>query len=177
MTQNTEIPCIVISLNSWIIGLTVGIWYLTIQNPEIFEIQTFFPEFQMSWQNGSHLSGFQMVGVADFRSHLPRPFATQPLFDHLKTKLVRISDPHCNLILTRFSLCISGLAWTRWARFLHVLLPKAWMPRIHFPRIETWYFQLILWIVDTIYSGDPNTRLLQYLNGWKLVTNCPIFEW
>ena len=41
--------------------------------------------FQMVWQNGSHLSGFQMVGLLDFRSHSKSgPFATQPLFDHSK---------------------------------------------------------------------------------------------
>ena len=43
-----------------------------------------------------------MVGHPDFRSHSKPgpfarsgPFATQPLFNHLKTRLVRISGPHC----------------------------------------------------------------------------------
>ena len=37
-----------------------------------------------------------MVGLSDFRSHSKsRPFATQPLFDHSKSRLVRISDLHC----------------------------------------------------------------------------------
>ena len=42
------------------------------------------------------LSGFQMAGLSDFRSHSKsRPFASQPLYIHLKSKLVWISDPHC----------------------------------------------------------------------------------
>ena len=37
-----------------------------------------------------------MVGLLDFRSHSKsRPFANQPLFDHLKSRLVQILDPHC----------------------------------------------------------------------------------
>ena len=40
-----------------------------------------------------------MVGLPDFRSHSKTtPFATQPLLDHLKSRLVRISDPHCNYL-------------------------------------------------------------------------------
>ena len=39
-----------------------------------------------------------MVGFPDFRSHSKsRPFATQPLFDHLKSRLVSISDPHYSI--------------------------------------------------------------------------------
>ena len=38
-----------------------------------------------------------MVGLPDFRSHSKSgPFATQPLFNHIKSRLVWISDPHCN---------------------------------------------------------------------------------
>ena len=41
-----------------------------------------------SWKNGGHLSGFQIVGLLDFRSHSKsRPFPNQPLFDQ--------SDPTC----------------------------------------------------------------------------------
>ena len=37
-----------------------------------------------------------MVGLPDFKSHSKsRPFATQPLFDHSKSRLVWVSDPHC----------------------------------------------------------------------------------
>ena len=40
-----------------------------------------------------------MVGLPDFRSHLKsRPFANQPRYDHLKPRLVLISDPHCSPI-------------------------------------------------------------------------------
>ena len=40
-----------------------------------------------------------MVGLSDFRSHSKtRPFATQPFLDHLKSRLVWISDPHCDYL-------------------------------------------------------------------------------
>ena len=45
-------------------------------------ILTFMSGFQMVWQNGCHLSQFQMVGLPDFRSHS-------------KSRLVLISDSHC----------------------------------------------------------------------------------
>ena len=59
-----------------------------------FKIGTFLSGFQMViWQNGCHLSGFQMVGLPDFRSHSKsRSFPTQPLLDHLKSRLGWISD-------------------------------------------------------------------------------------
>ena len=45
------------------------------------------------------LSGFQMVGLQDFRFHSKSgPFSPQPLFDHSKYRLVQISDPHCMLL-------------------------------------------------------------------------------
>ena len=46
-----------------------------------------------------------MVGLPNFRLHSKSgPFATKPLFDYLKSTLVRISDPHCNgLELARYS--------------------------------------------------------------------------
>ena len=74
---------------------TIKFW--TIQNPDIFVwISNGF------WQNGSNLSGFQMVGLPDFRSHSKsRPFATQPLFDHSKSRLVQISDLHCKYLFFR----------------------------------------------------------------------------
>ena len=41
-----------------------------------------------------------MVELPDFRSHSNfGPFSTQPLFDHLKSRLARISDPHCTWFL------------------------------------------------------------------------------
>ena len=67
---------------------TVGIQKPGHAKTELFEIR-----------NGAHLSGFQMVGLTDFRSRSKfTPFATQPLFDHLKFRLVWISDPQCILI-------------------------------------------------------------------------------
>ena len=60
----------------------VGLKLWTIQNQVLVQISNGFE------QNGGHESGFQMVGLSDFRSHwISRPFATQPVLDH--------SDPHC----------------------------------------------------------------------------------
>ena len=97
-------------------GCTVRIWNRTIQQPEFQMVQFsngqalamatipaiqkpdhskyryFCPDFNWFWQNGGHLSRFQMVGFPDFRSRLKSgPFANQPLFNHLKSTLVRIS--------------------------------------------------------------------------------------
>ena len=60
------------------------------QNPDVFVWIS-----NGVWQNGGHLFGFQMFGLPDFRSYSKsRQFSTQPLFDHSKSRLVRISDPH-----------------------------------------------------------------------------------
>ena len=71
-----------------------------------FKIQTFLSKFQMVFDKMfPHLSRFQMVGLPDFRSHSQsRPFATQPLFDNSKSRLVQISDPHCMILLLFFVL-------------------------------------------------------------------------
>ena len=38
----------------------------------------------------------KMARLLDFRSHSKSgPFVTQSLFDHSKSRLVRILDPHC----------------------------------------------------------------------------------
>ena len=42
------------------------------------------------WQNGAHLSGLKMVRLPEHRSHSKSgPIATQPLFDHTKSRLVQ----------------------------------------------------------------------------------------
>ena len=42
-----------------------------------------------------HTSGFQIVGLPDFRTHSKSwPFASQLHFNHFKSRLARISDPH-----------------------------------------------------------------------------------
>ena len=47
-------------------------------------------------KSGHFCPKFQMVGLPHSRSYLKsRPFATQPLLDHSKSRLGRISDPHC----------------------------------------------------------------------------------
>ena len=41
-----------------------------------------------------------MVGLPDIRSHLKSPpFTTHPLFDHSKSRLIQISDPHYTIIV------------------------------------------------------------------------------
>ena len=48
------------------------------------------------WQNGIHLSSFNMVGLLEFRSHSKcGPFVNQPLYDCSKSIHVWITDPHC----------------------------------------------------------------------------------
>ena len=45
-----------------------------------------------------------MFGVPDFRSYSRSgPFGNKPLFDHWKSILVQISDPHCNHIQPVFT--------------------------------------------------------------------------
>ena len=42
------------------------------------------------WQNGAHLSGLKMVRLPEHRSHSKSGlFATQPLLDHTKSRLVQ----------------------------------------------------------------------------------------
>ena len=71
-----------------------------------FKIWMFVTISHRFWQNDSHLSRFRMVGLPGFRSHSKSgPFATQPLFYYSKSRLVRISDPHCNVGLQKNSVC------------------------------------------------------------------------
>ena len=72
------------------IALVPTIWKLNIGNLDFFvRISNGF------WQNGGYLSRFQMVGLPDFRSHSKfRPFVTQRLLDHSKSRLGWISDSH-----------------------------------------------------------------------------------
>ena len=61
-----------------------------------------------------------MVGLPDFRSHSKsRPFANQPLFDHCKSRLVWISDPHCILVFTIWIPSKSGFRIHTVFIFLH----------------------------------------------------------
>ena len=62
-----------------------------------YEIQTFL--------SGFHLVFDKMAAICpDFRSNAKSgPFATQPLFDHSKSRQVRIPDPHC---ITNFFLIL-----------------------------------------------------------------------
>ena len=79
----------------WALAMAIAI-VPTIKKTGPFEIWTFLSRLQIDFDK---LSGFQMVGLPDFRScSKSRPFATQPIFDHSKSRLVRISDPHCNML-------------------------------------------------------------------------------
>ena len=62
----------------------------------LFKIRKFFPGFQIVFDKIEAIYlDFKWLGFRIFRSHLKsRPFATQPLFDHLKSRQVWISDPH-----------------------------------------------------------------------------------
>ena len=64
------------------------------------------------WHNGSYCSGFQMVELPDLRCHSKsKTLVTQPLFDHLKSRLVWISDPHC---------MIRNVCW-KWKNLFRIL--------------------------------------------------------
>ena len=79
--------------------LKSGLFEGQISNGSVFKWSGFVWISNDFWQNGGHLSGFKMVGLPDFSFH-PKsgPFATQPLLDHSKSRLVRISDPHSSTI-------------------------------------------------------------------------------
>ena len=73
--------------------------------------------------------GFDKMGdicpdlqLLDFRSHLKSgPFATQPLFKHTKSRIARISDPHC---ICLSEVCLSSQLFTSrtWAASVPVEL-------------------------------------------------------
>ena len=70
----------------------------TIKNQTIQNLDVFVWISNRFWQNGSQLFRFQMAGLLNLRSHSKsRPFANRPLFNHSKSRQVRISDPHCIL--------------------------------------------------------------------------------
>ena len=82
----------------------------TIWKPDNSKSGHFCPDFKwfltkwlpFAWLSDGWDYGFQMVRILDYRSHSKYgPFETQPLFDHSKSRLVRISDPHwkCNPIV------------------------------------------------------------------------------
>ena len=69
--------------------------------PSPFENHTnFCLVFNVFWQKGGHLSGFQMVGLLDFRYHSKSgpsvwTICNPTSFGRSKSKLVQISGPHC----------------------------------------------------------------------------------
>ena len=114
-----------ILLNNNVNVFTVGIWNLTIWNPDLLKVGFQMVRFSNGWayvmaiivptiwnpdvsvrisngfwQKGGCLSDFQMAELPVFRScSKSGPFTTQPLFKHSKSGLVQISDSHCNFIL------------------------------------------------------------------------------
>ena len=63
---------------------------------EPFKILTFLSGFKMFFDKMAAIClNLKWLGFLDFRSHSKsRPSANQPLLDHSKLKLVRISNPH-----------------------------------------------------------------------------------
>ena len=54
------------------------------------------PDQNIRKQDGTHLSGIQMLGCLAFKWHSKtRPFGIQPLYYHLNTRLVQYLDLHC----------------------------------------------------------------------------------
>ena len=68
-----------------------------------FKIRKFLSRFQMVfWKNGSHLSGFQKVGLPDFRSHIQTICNPTSCWQFK----IQISNPHYLTYLVNFNLCI-----------------------------------------------------------------------
>ena len=127
------------------------IWNWTIWNPD-------FNDFG---QNGGHLPWFQIVGLADFRFHLKSgTFATQPLLNHLKSRLVWISDPHCTkniatFVVFRYPVTISVKDFTNPDNLTLDLFSTRWF--------LTWFFFSIGTI--TTYVCDSRSLSLSDLSG------------
>ena len=80
------------------------------------------------------MSGFLMVGLSNFRSHLKsRPFINQTLSDHSKSVLVWISDPHCTFIKTS--------KWIYWSIPSRILLGG--FRSLLMPALETLIWQWV----------------------------------
>ena len=106
------------------------------------------------WQNGCYFSGFQMIGLPDFRSHSKtRPFTTQPLLDHSKFRLGRMSDPYCIQKLCVF-----------------------WMPSWHVKKTGQNY-PVFNWCVT--WQEQPFKNCLHHLNTWlvRYLDHCYMGIW
>ena len=109
-----------------------------------FETQTF-------------LSRFQMVGLPDFRSHSKSgPFATQPLFDHSKSKLVRLSDPRCIWMFPVFR-CPSFNAYCNQLYASHDFVVRLLLPSM---RLET-----LPSVTDPSFAMITNRS--DHVHAWK----------
>ena len=85
----------------------------TIQKLDHLKLGHFSRTSNGFWQNGGYLSGFQMIGLLNFRSHLKfRPFLTLPLLEHSKYRLIWISDPHGLWIFGHFLVLLSNILIT-----------------------------------------------------------------
>ena len=79
-------------LYGWALAMAIAL-VPTIRKQDHSKSRHFCPDFKWfltNWQP------FVQIGLLDFRSHSKsRPFATQTIFDHLKSRLGQISDLHC----------------------------------------------------------------------------------
>ena len=98
-------------MSCWV---ALSYWLTRVRKNRTVRSTDFFVRILNSfWQNGGHfLSRYQIVWLPDFRSHLKsRLFATQPLFNHSKSRLVRISGPHCIFVLVNFRETFYNEGW------------------------------------------------------------------
>ena len=97
-----------------------------------------------------------MVGLPDFRFHSKsRPFATQTFFDHSKSRLVLISDPHWIQIISIFI----KISWNR-SKECH--LNKNFQFNMNFTYCKPSFKMVILIANDT---GGSNTENVVYFSS------------
>ena len=98
-----------------------------------FKIQTFLSRFQMVFDKMASICPNLkwLVGFPNFISH-SKSFATQPLFDHSKSRLVRISDPRCNWTKNRNKAYQVSIVKHFLVLFLHLFFVNFRLFRIRF---------------------------------------------
>ena len=126
-----------------------------------------------------------MIELPDFRSHLKfRSFVTQPLFNYSKSRLFRISDPHCiqmfvfqmpwalrlscrnhlNTELDRYSKgrFVSGCQMVRYSNGG----PKTRLKKAVSKLSDIWIFRQVTWL-NHLNTGHP----------YCLKFRCSVFRW
>ena len=75
--------------------------FFLIKRTKVLGLQVFYGPEQMGKRWQLFCCIFQMEGLSSIQMEFKGQFSIQPLFDHLNTKLVWFSDPHCTLLLRK----------------------------------------------------------------------------